>query len=109
MKRIIFGTIAALSLTACVTTVEKAEPAAIKVEMVCATENPDGSCACKTLDANDNCVEGGGPAVIVRGDRINSVCAIENPDGTCACETVDVNGNCVEGGGPGVIVRGGNQ
>lgn len=52
MKRIIFATIAALTLSACATT-------------PCAVENPDGTCACKVVDENGNCVEGGGPGGII--------------------------------------------
>lgn len=70
MKRIILGTIAAFALTACASTMDDPnQKAAVEPEavMVCAVKNPDGTCACKKVDDNGDCIEGGGPGVIVQG------------------------------------------
>jgi opacity protein-like surface antigen len=117
MKNIILGAIAAFALSACVTAADvdkdeqmdaaqAVEMKADKKTMECAVPGPNDTCACKKVDANGDCVEGGGPAVIIQRQ---SVCAVPAPDGSCACEVLDANGDCVEGGGPGVIVQGGNS
>lgn len=117
MKNIILGTIAAFALSACVSAVEvddvepmeapqAVEMNADKKTMECAVPGPNDTCACIKVDTNGDCVEGGGPAVIIQRQ---SVCAVPAPDGSCACEVLDENGDCVEGGGPGVIVQGGNE
>ncbi|MGJ8559215.1 MAG: hypothetical protein ACSHX3_03165 [Litorimonas sp.] len=118
MKHIILGTIAAFALSACVTAAEvddvepmSAAPAVEmsvdKAEMECALPGPDDTCACEVVDANGDCVEGGGSGVIIQ--RQIAFCALTAPDGSCACEVLDDNGDCVEGGGSGVIIQRNND
>jgi len=93
MKNIILGAIAAFALSACVTAADvdkdeqmdaaqAVEMKADKKTMECAVPGPNDTCACKKVDANGDCVEGGGPAVIIQRQ---SVCAVPAPDGGCAC------------------------
>ena len=63
MKKILLAGFAALVLTACAT-VEDEKVDEEKAE--CAVLNPDGSCACKVVDDNGDCIEGGGPGIIIR-------------------------------------------
>lgn len=67
MKQSFLMIAAAMGLGACATasdkTVETEESMA--PAMVCAVENPDGTCACEVVDENGDCVEGGGTGVII--------------------------------------------
>ena len=67
MKRQLFIIAAAIILSACATvTAEEADvETSVVPEGVCAIENPDGTCACKAVDDNGECVEGGGVGVII--------------------------------------------
>ncbi|GLQ22405.1 hypothetical protein GCM10007853_02790 [Algimonas ampicilliniresistens] len=64
MKKLIIVSVFAVALSACVTTKSKTPPP--DADAVCAVKNEDGSCACKKLDENGQCIEGGGP-IIIRG------------------------------------------
>lgn len=70
MKNIILCAVAALALAACETTSDKSDMTESvtkteAMEMVCAIENPDGTCACEVVDENGDCTEGGGSGVII--------------------------------------------
>lgn len=64
MKHFWVASIAAIAFASCATVEKKDNDAQDKT--TCAIVNPDGTCACKKVNENGECVEGGGPGVIIR-------------------------------------------